>query len=49
MTVVEHIRAIKATQSREHITRQLFEGSAEHYFEQNRAIAMALVAPIVRG
>lgn len=47
--VIEHIRAIKATQSREHITRQLFEVFAEHYFEQNRAIVMALVAPIVRG
>ena len=47
--VVEHIRTVKPTQSREHISRQVFEVFAQHYFEQNRNDVIALFAPIVRG
>lgn len=47
--VIDHIHSVKATQSREHIARQLFEVFAEHYFQQSRGAVLALFAPIIRG
>lgn len=47
--LIDHIRTVKATQSREHIARQIFEVFAEHYFMQNRDEALALFSPIIRG
>ncbi|MEJ2788299.1 MULTISPECIES: AAA family ATPase [unclassified Pseudoxanthomonas] len=47
--VIDHIRAVKATQSREHIERQIFEVFAEYYFQHNRNAVLALFAPMIRN